>query len=339
MKRRLIEAGRNAAFAAGVKAGVPRWLRPQGQAAANALLFHRFFDAGEARASGLERLRRELDWLRQHHTPISLSRLTSGLQNGDLPDRAVLVTADDALIDLIDVVAELKAFDVPLAVYVCAGWTAAASQGTGDDLVARAAAAIQWHEGQDVELRFGHGRMLALSPNNKARNIDYLIRERDALLPDLEELCTRIESYVKGPRQCCTWSELRDLKASGVVELGAHSVTHVWMSTTSPTRMAFEIGESKRLCDAQLGGCASFAYPFGMAETHSAQTRQALIDAGYTTAFLTHSDFITANSDTLTLPRISMPDESMAHSEFVGRASGMGIAMRRMKSMLRPTST
>ena len=71
-----------------------------------------------------------------------------------------------------------------------------------------------------------------------------------------------------------------------------------------------------------------------MIETQSESTRVELKRTGYEVAFLTHSEFITGTSDTLTLPRITMPDESMSLREFQARASGAGIAMRRLKALI-----
>lgn len=334
MRRRLISAGKRLALYTSARLRTADLLRPRNQHSVSALLFHRFFDPDEPKHRGIERLRRELDWLRTNYTPISLPQFIHCLRYGDFPDRAVLVTTDDALIDLLAVHDEFRAFNVPLSVFVCVGWTASESKGSGEDLVARAAAAIQWYEGEDLLIRLGGGRGFALSPANKVGNIDRLITERTELLPYLEELCNRIEGLVDAPRKFCTWSELQSLAAAGV-SVGAHSVTHVWMSTTTEIRRHFEIAESKRLCEMMIpGSCQAFAYPYGMIETQSESTRVELKRTGYEVAFLTHSEFITGTSDTFTLPRITMSDESMSLREFQARASGAGIAMRRLKALI-----
>lgn len=333
MTQWLVQTGRDLALTAIVGLGIPNLLRPRGQPSVSALLFHRFFDPGERRHCGVERLRRQLEWLRANYTPISLPQFIDGLRSGVLPDRAVLVTADDGRVDLLDVFEEFRAFEVPLAVFVCAGWTASASKGNSADLVARAAVAIQWHEQADIEVRLGHDRVFALSQANKAQNIDRLIAERDELAPDLEELCQRVEAMVDAAPQCCTWSDLQGLLAAGV-SIGAHSVTHVRMSTASAIRRRFEIAESKRLCELMLGPCRTFAYPYGTPETQTEATRVDLESAGYAAAFLTHSEFITAKSDVFALPRIAMPDLSISLREFKARAGGAGIALRRLKALV-----
>lgn len=334
MRKRVARAVRRLGLRASAALGIPDRLRPRDGSSVAALLFHAFFDPGEPRARGIERLRRQLDWLRESHTPISLRQLAAGLEGGALPDRAVLVTADDALLDVLEVADEFRAFDVPLSVFVCAGWTASASLGAGEDLIAHAAAAIQWYEGPDIEVQLSGGGAISLSPANKASNIERLITRSDELRPDLADLCARIENFDESPSRCCSWDALRDLARAGV-GIGAHSVTHVPLSRTSAVRGRFEIAESKRLCEQMLGSCDAFAYPFGMAESHSEANRAELQRAGFTIAFLTGSEFITQSSDALTLPRIAMPDESMSLPEFRARASGAGIAAQRLRTLLR----
>ena len=143
----------------------------------------------------------------------------------------------------------------------------------------------------------------------------HLLLKRKSLLPYLEELCTRLERRDKQSRGCCTWEELRQLTSIGV-GIGAHSVTHINLSQVSAIRRKFEIAESKRLCETLVGHCQAFAYPYGVADSHSVDTRNELYDAGFSTAFLSHSDFITVRSDAMTLPRISMPDEPVTLPNF-----------------------
>lgn len=81
--------------------------------------------------------------------------------------------------------------------------------------------------------------------------------------------------------------------------------------------------------------CEALAYPYGTDDAHSAETRATLEEAGFSTAFLTHSDFITARGDRLSLPRFSMPDEPMSLRDFQARAPSAGIVARRIKTAIR----
>ena len=294
-----------------------------------ALLFYRFFAEGETRQAGVDRLRRNLDWLCANFVPISLPEFIAGHCRGSLPYSTVLVTTDDASLDLIEVADEFANFNTPLSIFVCAGWTAVASAGTGEDLLARAVSNIEWYDGDGVEISFG-SRQLVLQQDSKSRNIDTLIAERELVSPDLEELCAQIERLAPREAACCSWEQLRGLASAGV-SIGAHSVTHVNLSQTSSLRCKFEIGESKRLCEALIGQCDAFAYPYGGSHHHSQATRGELESSGFSTAFLTRPDFIAVGSDALTLPRIAIPDETISLAEFRARVRGASVLINRLR--------
>src|SRR6185437_9467531 len=67
------------------------------------LLFHRFFFGEEQKDKAFERLKRQLDWLCQAYTPLDLSAATNMLAEATLPKHPLLITADDAGTDLLEV--------------------------------------------------------------------------------------------------------------------------------------------------------------------------------------------------------------------------------------------
>lgn len=61
---------------------------------------------------------------------------------------------------------------------------------------------------------------------------------------------------------CLGWEELRGLVAAGW-EVGSHTCSHPRLSKVDDARIARELGESKRVCEAEIGApCVSFAYPY-----------------------------------------------------------------------------
>ena len=68
-----------------------------------------------------------------------------------------------------------------------------------------------------------------------------------------------------------TWKELRELKASGLIEIESHSVTHENLTRVSEEQLQREIGESKRLIKSMLGiSPTAIAYPYGMFNSKTA---------------------------------------------------------------------
>lgn len=100
--------------------------------------------------------------------------------------------------------------------------------------------------------------------------------------------------------------ELQRLVASGRIEIGSHTLTHINMRTTAADDKRRELVESRRVLQAQTGqAVASFAYPFGIyCDEDVALAREA----GYTTAVTTIDgiDARTPRPDPLQLKRIKV---------------------------------
>ena len=316
-------------------AGMPvvRRMLPVRNAALTTLLYHGFFFADEPRQRARERLRRQLDWLSRAYQPLTLDQCHQALAAGAFPPRALLVTADDAKIDLLEMHEEFVAFGVPLCVFVCAGWTAQASDVDADGLLARTVAALEWYSGPEAVVSIGEpSRKIAIGASRRATTIDEMLKAREDFLPHLRELLTRVEQLSPAPTRTtiCSWPELASLRERGA-QFGSHSVSHIRLAAASDVRLRFEIGEAKRLIERELGPCTSFAYPFGTEGTFDGRTTAAVRAAGMTTAFLTHPGFATADADALHLPRFAFPERAMSDAEYRGRVGGAGVTLRAIK--------
>ncbi|MBN8730166.1 MAG: polysaccharide deacetylase family protein [Acidobacteria bacterium] len=82
------------------------------------------------------------------------------------------------------------------------------------------------------------------------------------------------------------WHEIRKMHESGLVVFGAHTFSHPILSHCPVDVQEFEIGESKRRVEGELGvECTLFAYPNGMREDYTQETKTLLTAAGFTYAF------------------------------------------------------
>lgn len=317
--------------------GLQNLFSPPAEARLTTLLFHRFAFAGESWRAARDRLRRQLEWLCEHYTPVSLTQVSNGLTSGTLPRRPILVTVDDARIDMLEVAEEFQACRIPVGLFVCVGWTAQASPQDADSLLARVVSVMEWYQGPDVTLTVDGGSTgMSFGRMCRADCIDALLTPASGLHGHLVELAEKLEGLEarSGERGICTWDELKHLQGLGV-DIGSHSVSHVRMALASPTRLAFEVIEGKRLLEAKLGACPTFAYPFGTADAVSETTTRALQAAGFQSAFLTHSEFASTGTDRHHIPRLTMPDENMSLSHFRARVVGGGIPFRRAREFLK----
>lgn len=320
---------------AATASGLPNFFSPSADSRLTTVLFHRFAFAGESWKNAKSRLRRQLEWLNHQYTPVSLSQAVSAFSGATLPRRPVLVTVDDAHIDMLEVAEDFRAFKVPVGLFVCAGWSAQASAMEPQALLARVVSAVEWYEGPDVTLNVGDRPLtLRLSRASRSHCIDSLLNPEHGFSGHLQELAEKIDhlAVCNAPRSTCHWDELIHLQGLGV-EIGCHSVSHIRLARASPARLAFEIMEGKRLLQARLGQCSAFAYPYGTADSVSEETTRTLKAAGFQLAFLTHSDFATTESDRYHLPRFPMPDRDMSLAQFRARAMGGAIPFRRAKEL------
>ncbi len=81
-----------------------------------------------------------------------------------------------------------------------------------------------------------------------------------------------------------TWM-LKEIAKSGLVEIGAHTMDHAYLSGLSLRRVRFEVEESKKTLEKLLGiDVVSFAYPYGAFDN---ETIDLVKKAGFTSAVST----------------------------------------------------
>ncbi len=79
-----------------------------------------------------------------------------------------------------------------------------------------------------------------------------------------------------------SWEQIRDLDASPLVEIGAHSHTHAILSELDDLAAADEVRLSASRLEEELGHAVSlFAYPFGQGRHISHAAVQAVQDTGF----------------------------------------------------------
>jgi peptidoglycan/xylan/chitin deacetylase (PgdA/CDA1 family) len=104
-----------------------------------------------------------------------------------------------------------------------------------------------------------------------------------------------------------TTDEIRDLLLDGLIQLGAHTVTHPALTLLSRMDSRREIDDSGRLCRAlaneEVNG---FAYPYG---DMNSEVRNDVVKQGFSWACSTEPGFVDGKQpDIYALPRIAVPD-------------------------------
>lgn len=82
-----------------------------------------------------------------------------------------------------------------------------------------------------------------------------------------------------------TVAQLREIAKDDLVEIGAHTVHHIWLKGQSPKRASDEVLQSKLALEKLIGKrVVSFAYPFGAFDRQAIEVVQ---NAGFTNAVST----------------------------------------------------
>ena len=127
--------------------------------------------------------------------------------------------------------------------------------------------------------------------------------QRTAALDALAEALGR-PAVVRGSHRILAAPEVAELAAGGLIEIGAHTVTHARLTGLGAREQLREMTESKAALEALLERpVTSFAYPFG---DHDPAAVRCAGDAGFSLACTTEERPVSRRDDPLALPRFAV---------------------------------
>lgn len=290
------------------------------------------------------RFAEQLDVLRRTRDVLRLTDFVRDLQAGTLPERAVAVTFDDGYVDnLVAGRPHLEAANAPATAFIVTGYLDRPGEFWWDEL----ARLILTEECvKDLEFTVRGTTMTLdlrteapdpgaapwralIDPARTRRQRAYVqIWRQFRLLDDQER-----EAAMTALRACfarrpapgyagraMTRAEVHYLAKDGLVEIGAHTVTHPLLTALGPEVCHREIVQSKASCETILGTkIAGFAYPYGEFDP---AVRAAVGAAGFAIGCSTMYGPATRASDALALPRVQVLDwDGEAFARAMNRAS------------------
>ena len=249
---------------------------------------------------------------------VPLSWLAGELAAGRLPRHVAVVTFDDGYGDVFrNACPVLEAAGCPATVFITTG-ALGSPAGFWWDILARILLEtpalperLDFHlDGVPRQVRLGADgpdRMAALF------EIHALLRPaapaaRDAALAELADSA----GTDAGPRRrdlAMSAEQMVTMASSGLIEIGAHTVTHPPMTSLSRADQQREAAESRRRCEELLGRkVTGFAYPYG---DHDTTSVAAVAEAGLTHACTVVSRPVGRGTDPLAIPRLLAADWGM----------------------------
>jgi len=275
-----------------------------------------------------------LEYLGQRYPILSLQTLVSKLKGGELPKRGVVLTFDDGYADNLWNAKPLMArYDFPATVFVTPGFIKAGREFWWDQLerlllqpgtlpeplvleingrtheweLAEAASYTQ----DDYAKNCGWNVLNKEDPTARHRLYRALCKLVRPLRPShrenvLEQLAAWAGNDTPGSleNRSLNLDELRELAASGLVEVGAHSMSHSVLSCLPEAEQRSEIAEGKLKLEEALGKrVTSFSYPFGGHADYTADTVRLLKETGYHCACSNFPGLVFRGCDTYQIPR------------------------------------
>lgn len=241
--------------------------------------------------------------LRRTRRPFPLTEFVRKLLEGTLPTDAVTLTFDDGYVDNLTAgLPRLEAADVPGTVFLATGFTDHRGPFWWDELANRFLLekgpknfeividrkAIHVNLPNDTSAP-ANGATLA-SPNDRRNALEAIYmpmrrldeQARNSAMSQLRAVLPGLRNDEARLGRPMTSGEVRTLIASGLVSIGAHTVTHPIMPELGAAACHHEVATSKLACEALAGApVTAFAYPFG---EYDAATRETVRSEGFTFA-------------------------------------------------------
>ena len=112
------------------------------------------------------------------------------------------------------------------------------------------------------------------------------------------------EVGIKVPR--LPFQDVAKIHAEGLVDIGAHTVTHPFLPEIPEAKQRAEISESKKTLENLVGhSVSSFAYPFGAAYGNTADVVK---QCGFQNAFVVWNQSWSVGANPFLLPRLQIKD-------------------------------
>lgn len=293
---------------------VPR-LRKSGGAKFGILCYHRVGTEGVPLFSRLNPgvFEAQMCHVKKHYRIVPLAQLCAELEEGRWVEPTLAITFDDGYRDLYNYAFPvLQKYSAPATIYLIGR-----SMETGEaPWYDRIFVALEVARGPVLEMDLGARRQFLLTSAEARTKAAWEIVCYLRSISDVErrKWCAEFETLIRVPSEkiegrMLDWNQVRIMQRNGV-SLGAHTMTHPFVSQLHPGAFEEELGRSKQLLERGLGApVEDFAYPFGKPEDCSLAGEQFLRRCGYRSAVTTKDGFNTQGTNILRLRRLQVSDD------------------------------
>jgi peptidoglycan/xylan/chitin deacetylase (PgdA/CDA1 family) len=263
----------------------------------------------------------QMFFLRQHYRVVSLEEVCKGLRDPRTSEPGVAITFDDGYRSAYTVAFPiLQKYHLPATIYVTLDCVESGEVAWYDRIFLAMAVAPSGEVQLDLD---GPWRVELNSREDRLRAALELVAYLRALPNSRRrECCAVLEKRIGLPQNALssrilTWEQIHLMHQAGIA-FGSHTLTHPVVSQLTPTELANELGESRRLLEEKLGSpVADFAFPFGKESDCSAAAVEQLSRCGYRSAVTTVPGVNTPQANLFELRRLQVGDDgSLARFAF-----------------------
>jgi peptidoglycan/xylan/chitin deacetylase (PgdA/CDA1 family) len=275
-----------------------------------------------------ERFEEQIAYAKQHRSPMSVDEFVERLRSKTLPANAVALTFDDGYCDnLVNAKPVLARNGIPATLFLATGFINQDTPFWWDELATMILASTQAvHEqhvltDEAVSLDWGEPdhsdttEWRAWNEPRTPRQRAYLAiwrrlrlataEQRDLAMNTLRQSFGTATDSLGRPLNS---NEIRTLLRDGLVQLGAHTVTHPALASLDRLECRREIVESRNRCrELAAKSVNGFAYPYG---DMSVEVQRDVASLGFSWACSTEGSFA-EQPNIYALPRIAVPNAPM----------------------------
>ena len=290
------------------------------------LMYHNFSAAGEAQtgAVNVTVLRAQLAYLRQHFRVVPLTRIFDGLKTGTpLDPLTVALTIDDGRRNCHEVLFPLlKEFEMPATFFVVTSFIRGEDWVWTDKILWLSDLSTRTDDLSADKLETLFATLNRLRPEKRTAYIEGIAHRMGVSIP--REVPPKFAP--------CSWSELREMSDSGLVEIGSHTVTHPILATLTEEESWRELTVSRAQIEEAVGRpVVSFCFPNGKSGDYRLSQLQQVRDAGYAGAVSADFGMVENSADPYTLPRIGVSDDfdTLSFSKYLDGAEHYQLKLQR----------
>ena len=260
-----------------------------------------------------EKFQAQISYLASNFRCVSLSMLLTEMESGHILPYTVAVTFDDGFRDNVTTALPiLQQHQVPATIFLTTDFVGSTQLLWPEQIACLLAltkkpaldfAGMTYNISDNVlkgaVFRQLTGLIKEMKPNDIPQHLDALLNEANVTPQQL-----RASPWHEN-LQAMDWCEAREMMGNGLIDIGAHTLSHRRLSGLSSAEAEHEISGSKRVLEQHLGPVHYFAYPYG--ESHYTDEHRAMaIRAGYRAILTTDRQTVRPTTDPYAVPRIGI---------------------------------